>query len=561
MPDGAGMKRSRPRCPDGDRPGHPHPPVARLARLNLRELWSYRELIFFIIWRDVKVRYKQTLLRAAWAILKPFLTMVIFNFVFDRLASVPTDGYPDPIFSYAGLLPWSLFQEGVTKAGSSLVTGANLITKIYFPRLSIPLASVVSGLVDFGLSLRRPGRDDGLLRRPVLRPPARPAAVHPAGPRDGARGRAVAFGDERHVPGRRVRRALPVQAWMYASPIAYSVNLITDPVWRGLRPQPDGGSGQGIPLGPCWEGRSPAVLVLEFTLVSLLILVSGALTSGEWNVPSPTWSDMGEHGDPRPRTWGSAYRHGLPRASGYRTLRDALRRTRSGRSPRPQPAEPSREILWALADVSLRGRRAARSLGIIGRNGAGQEHAAQDPLADHRARPRARREIRGRVGSLLEVGTGFHPELTGRENIFLNGAILGMKRAEIDAQVRRDRRLRRGRAVHRHAGQALLERACTCGSPSPWPPTSSPRSCSSTRCSRSATPSSRGSAWARWSDVAAAGRTVLFVSHNMAAVLRLTQETHRPGTRRPGPRAPTPEAVDYYLTSGLAQTGERALGG
>ena len=120
--------------------------------VNFRELWRYRELIYFFIWRDVKVRYKQTLLGAGWAILRPFLSMIIFAVIFGRLAGLSTDDIPGPVFYYAGLLPWLVFQDGVTKSSASLVVGRNLITKVYFPRLSIPFASVLAGLVDFGIA-------------------------------------------------------------------------------------------------------------------------------------------------------------------------------------------------------------------------------------------------------------------------------------------------------------------------------------------------------------------------------------------------------------------------
>jgi len=120
--------------------------------LNLGELWRYRELVYFLIWRDLKVRYKQTLLGASWAILKPFLSMVIFSLVFGQLAGLPTDEAPAPLFYYAGLLPWVFFQDGINKASASLVAGRNLIAKIYFPRLAMPFASVVAGLVDFCLA-------------------------------------------------------------------------------------------------------------------------------------------------------------------------------------------------------------------------------------------------------------------------------------------------------------------------------------------------------------------------------------------------------------------------
>jgi lipopolysaccharide transport system permease protein len=122
------------------------------AALNLKELWQYRELIYFLTWRDIKVRYKQTALGAAWAIIQPFFTMVVFTIFFGRLAKVPSDNVPYPIFSYTALLPWGLFTKALTDTGRSLVAHRAMITKIYFPRLSIPIASVLGGLVDFLLA-------------------------------------------------------------------------------------------------------------------------------------------------------------------------------------------------------------------------------------------------------------------------------------------------------------------------------------------------------------------------------------------------------------------------
>ena len=124
-------------------------PSTGLAALNLRDLWIYRELIFFMIWRDIKVRYKQTLLGAAWALIQPLLTMLIFNFIFGTVAKVPTEGIPYPIFSYTALLPWGLFTAALNNASRSLTANQNMVTKIYFPRLILPLASVLGGLVDF----------------------------------------------------------------------------------------------------------------------------------------------------------------------------------------------------------------------------------------------------------------------------------------------------------------------------------------------------------------------------------------------------------------------------
>ncbi len=122
------------------------------SALNLGDLWRYRELIYFLIWRDVKVRYKQTALGASWAILQPFITMVVFTLLFGRLAKMPSDGIPYPLFVYTGLLPWGLFTKAIGDAGRSMVTNRSMITKVYFPRLSIPLASVLAGLVDFALA-------------------------------------------------------------------------------------------------------------------------------------------------------------------------------------------------------------------------------------------------------------------------------------------------------------------------------------------------------------------------------------------------------------------------
>src|SRR5712692_3540503 len=120
--------------------------------LKLRELWEYRELLYFLIWRDVKVRYKQTVLGASWAIIQPFFSMVVFSLFFGQLAKIPSDGVPYPIFSYTALVPWTFFANGLNQAPNKLVGSANLINKVYFPRLAIPIAAVLSGIVDFALA-------------------------------------------------------------------------------------------------------------------------------------------------------------------------------------------------------------------------------------------------------------------------------------------------------------------------------------------------------------------------------------------------------------------------
>ena len=127
-------------------------PTKGLAALNLRDLWTYRELIYFMVWRDVKVKYKQTLLGMAWAVVQPIMTMIVFTFVFDKVAKLPTEGIPYPVFSFTGLLPWGLFATALNQGSRSLVMHNNMVTKIYFPRLILPMSAVFAGLVDFFIS-------------------------------------------------------------------------------------------------------------------------------------------------------------------------------------------------------------------------------------------------------------------------------------------------------------------------------------------------------------------------------------------------------------------------
>lgn len=116
------------------------------------EIWQYRELFYFFIWRDIKIRYKQTLLGAMWAIIQPFFTMVVFTLFFGKLANMPSDGIPYPIFSYSALVPWMYFSGALSLSGNSLTANSNLLTKVYFPRVTIPVSSVLSGLVDFAIA-------------------------------------------------------------------------------------------------------------------------------------------------------------------------------------------------------------------------------------------------------------------------------------------------------------------------------------------------------------------------------------------------------------------------
>jgi len=127
-------------------------PSKGLVALNLRELWQYRELLYILIWRDIKVRYKQTAVGAAWAVIQPFFAMVVFSLIFGRLAKIPSEGLPYPIFAYSALLPWQFFAKALTEASTSLVVNERVITKVYFPRLLVPTAVVLAGLLDFGIA-------------------------------------------------------------------------------------------------------------------------------------------------------------------------------------------------------------------------------------------------------------------------------------------------------------------------------------------------------------------------------------------------------------------------
>ncbi|MES0344519.1 MAG: ABC transporter permease [Anaerolineales bacterium] len=248
------------------------------AWIDLRELWRYRELVYFLVWRDVKVRYKQTLLGAAWAILRPFLSMVIFTVVFAGLANLDTDGAPPPVFYFSGLLPWMLFQDGVVKAGNSLVTGSSLITKVYFPRIAIPLASVLAGVVDFALAFIvlvgmmiyygvRP--TDAIWTLPLF---LLLALVTSLGVGLWLSALNVQYRDVGYVT------PFLLQAWMFASPVVYSATLIPEGWARiafGLNPM--AGVVQGFRWAILGVGEPPSELIILSVLVAIFLLISGML--------------------------------------------------------------------------------------------------------------------------------------------------------------------------------------------------------------------------------------------------------------------------------------------
>lgn len=244
--------------------------------IDLGELWRYRELLFFLAWRDVKVRYKQTALGAAWAVIQPFFTMVVFAIFFGRLAKIPSDGIPYPIFAYAALVPWTFFANGLTQSSNSLVGSANLITKVYFPRLTIPIATVLSGVVDFVIAfvvlLGMMGYY-GLL--PTLNVVWLPLFLLLA--------LATSLGvglwlSALNVEYRDVRYVVPflTQFWLFATPIAYPSSLLHEP-WRtiyGLNPMV--GVVEGFRWALLGAETVPGPIVAVSSLAALIILVGGA---------------------------------------------------------------------------------------------------------------------------------------------------------------------------------------------------------------------------------------------------------------------------------------------
>jgi lipopolysaccharide transport system permease protein len=251
-------------------------PMRGWISLDLRALWEYRELLYFLAWRDVKVRYKQTVLGAAWAILQPFFTMVVFSLFFGRLAGIPSDGLPYPIFSYAALVPWQFFASGLSSSSDSLVGSANLLRKVYFPRLVVPVAAVLPGAVDFCLAfLVLLGMmlfygivpTVNVVWLPLLLLLALVTAL----------GVGLWF-SALNVQFRDVRYTVPfvVNAWMFATPIAYPSSLLEEP-WRTLYGvNPMAGVVEGFRWALLGTETAPGPMILVSSLVAVGLLVSGA---------------------------------------------------------------------------------------------------------------------------------------------------------------------------------------------------------------------------------------------------------------------------------------------
>jgi len=246
------------------------------APLKIGELWEYRELIYFLAWSNVKIRYKQTVLGAAWAIIQPFMTMLVFSLFFGKLAKVPSDNVPYPVFSFAALVPWTFFSNSLRLASNSLIGSAHLITKIYFPRLAIPIATVLSGVVDFGVAFlmllammlyygMMPG--DRMLWLPLFFMLAVVAAL---GASLWLSALSVEYRDVQHV------MPFVLQFWLFATPIAYSSSMLAEP-WRtlyGINPM------VGVVEGFRWAllgvHTSPGPIIIVSSVAALITLTTGA---------------------------------------------------------------------------------------------------------------------------------------------------------------------------------------------------------------------------------------------------------------------------------------------
>jgi lipopolysaccharide transport system permease protein len=251
-------------------------PSGGWVSLKLGELWEYRELLYFLIWRDIKVRYKQTALGATWAIIQPFFTMVVFSLFFGHLGKIPSDGIPYPIFSFAALVPWTFFANGLGQSSNSLVGSSTLITKVYFPRLIIPLASVFSGIVDFVLAFM-------VLLGMMLFYGLTPTLNVLWLPLFLLLALVTSLGvglwlSALNVEYRDVRYVVPfiTQFWLLATPIAYPSSLLHEP-WRtlyGLNPMV--GVVEGFRWALLGSGSRPGPIIAVSSAASLVILVTGA---------------------------------------------------------------------------------------------------------------------------------------------------------------------------------------------------------------------------------------------------------------------------------------------
>ena len=245
--------------------------------LGLRELWEYKELLYFLVLRDIKVKYKQTVIGAGWAVIQPLFTMVIFSVIFGKLANLPSDGVPYPIFSFAGLVPWVFFSNGLSQSSGSLVGGGGLIKRIYFPRLIVPIAGVLSGIVDFFLSffiLLGMMAYFGIV--PTVAVIWLPfllllAITTSLGVGLWLSAMNVQFRDIRYAVG------FIIQIWLYATPIAYPSSMIPEQ-YRALQGlNPIAGVVEGFRWALLGTETAPGPMLMISVPTALVLLISGAL--------------------------------------------------------------------------------------------------------------------------------------------------------------------------------------------------------------------------------------------------------------------------------------------
>jgi lipopolysaccharide transport system permease protein len=247
--------------------------------LDLRELWQYRELLYFLVWRDIKVRYKQTALGASWAIIQPFFTMVVFSLFFGRLAGVPSDGVPYPIFSFAALVPWTFFANGLTGSANSLVGSQNLLKKVYFPRLAIPTATVLAGAVDFALAF---SVLLGMMLFYGIMPTANVLWLVPLLVLALVTSLGVGLWfSALNVQYRDIRYVVPflVQIWLFTTPVAYGASLLDGlgTHWKVLYAlNPMVGVVEGFRWALLGTDTAPGPMIVASSVAAVLILVGGA---------------------------------------------------------------------------------------------------------------------------------------------------------------------------------------------------------------------------------------------------------------------------------------------
>jgi lipopolysaccharide transport system permease protein len=260
----------------GSRPVTVIEPPRPWVPLDLRELWEQRELIYFLAWRDLKVRYKQTALGASWAILQPVFAMVVFSIFFGQLGRIPSDGLPYPLWSFAGLVPWTFFAQGLSQAANSLVMSQNLLRKVYFPRLAIPIATVLSVALDFAIAFLVLV---GLMMFYGVQPTGRAIWVLPLSLLAfvTALGAGIWFA-ALSVRYRDVRYIVPflVQFWLFATPIAYPSSLLPAQ-WRVLYAvNPMSGVVEGFRWALLGTNTAPGLMVAVSAITAIVVLVAGA---------------------------------------------------------------------------------------------------------------------------------------------------------------------------------------------------------------------------------------------------------------------------------------------